>query len=80
MDKRRVSVLAFVNNNCSSIPQKLPVAEGTFVQYGIGYEEFESGVIQFSTAIVEMDNGEVRNVPCEDIVFLNPEGAKNGKK
>lgn len=79
MDKRRVSILAFVRGNGMSLT-KVPIAEGTFVQYGTNYEEFDSGVIQFTSAIVEMDDGTVRNVPCEDIVFLNPEGAKNGKK
>lgn len=36
---------------------------GTFVQYGTDMLEFESGGCTFSTAIIEMPDGEVRNVP-----------------
>lgn len=40
------------------------VLEGTgiFVQYGTDMLEFESGGCSFSTAIIEMPDGEVRNV------------------
>lgn len=44
---------------------------GTFHQFGYDYEEFETGPGNFSTAIVEMEDGTVRNVPVEMIKFVD---------
>ena len=46
--------------------------EGTFHQWGCDFEEFETNAANFSTAIVELDNGTVRNVPAELIDFVTP--------
>jgi hypothetical protein len=52
--------------------QKEIVAEGIFRQYGVDAEESETGFGNYSTAIVEKDNGEVENVPVDLIQFINP--------
>lgn len=44
---------------------------GIFHQFGVGCEEYDNGAGNFSTAIVEIENGEVRNVPVELIKFLD---------
>ena len=43
--------------------------KGKFHGFGIDYEEFESGPGNFSTAIVELEDGEVINIPVELIRF-----------
>lgn len=43
---------------------------GTFHQFGINYEEFDDGPGNFTTAIVEMPDGTVKNIPVENIKFL----------
>ena len=48
---------------------KVAVGSGLFHQFGCDYEEFETGPGNFSTAIVEMPDGSVKNVPVELIVF-----------
>ncbi len=43
--------------------------EGVFHQWGMDYEEFESGPGNFSTAIVELPDGTVENVPAGNVQF-----------
>jgi len=43
---------------------------GTFIQYGCNYEEFESGPGNYTTAIIELDDGTVLNHPIEYIQFI----------
>jgi len=45
--------------------------EGNFHQFGTNYEEFETGVGNYSSAIVERDDGTVINIPAENIQFLD---------
>ena len=42
-----------------------------FHQFGMDYEEFETGPGNFSTAIVECDDGTVKNVPADLIKFVD---------
>lgn len=44
---------------------------GLFHQFGINYEELESGSGNYTTAIVEMSDGTVKNIPVENIKFLD---------
>ena len=46
------------------------VGEATFHQFGVNYEEFDSGAGNFSTAIIELDDGTIENVPVETIKFI----------
>ena len=45
------------------------LTEGLFHEFGLNYTEFESGPGNFSTAIVELEDGKIINVPVETIVF-----------
>jgi hypothetical protein len=44
--------------------------EATFHTFGVEYEEFETGPGNYSTAIIEKDDGTVKNVPVEMITFI----------
>ena len=43
--------------------------EGIFIQYGCDCSESESGYGNYSTGIVELPDGSVRNVPVELLKF-----------
>jgi hypothetical protein len=43
---------------------------GVFHQFGIDYEEFESGAGNFSTALIEKSDGTVENVYVQNIKFI----------
>jgi hypothetical protein len=43
-----------------------------FLGFGIEYEELDNTVGQYSTAIIELQDGTVKNVPVEHIRFLEP--------
>lgn len=45
-------------------------SEAIFHQFGVGYEEFESGLGNYSTAIVEYHDGTVDNIPVNHIRFI----------
>jgi hypothetical protein len=47
--------------------------EGTFVQYGVDFAETRDGTSQYTSAIVEMPDGRVRNYPLHMIRFLKEE-------
>ena len=51
------------------------VMKGTaiFHQFGVDYFEFESGPGNFSTAIIELPDGTVKNVPVRNIIFIDEE-------
>lgn len=44
--------------------------EAVFHQFGCNYEEFEGGVGNYTTAIIEWLDGTVGNVPVEHVRFL----------
>ena len=43
-----------------------------FHQFGVGYEEFEHGPGNFTTAIVEWPDGQIESVPAQYVKFLQP--------
>ncbi len=49
------------------------VEDGTaqFHQWGLNYEEFENGAGNYSSAIIERDDGTIENVPAEMIQFIH---------
>ncbi len=51
--------------------QRVFDGHGLFHQFGVEYEECETGVGNYSTAIIEMPDGKVRTVPVEMIEFNN---------
>lgn len=48
-----------------------PKGSAVFHQFGCNYDEFENGVGNFSTAIIEIEGGVVKNIPVENIVFID---------
>lgn len=44
---------------------------GVFGGYGVDYEEFDNGVGNYSTAIVEMEDGTVKNIPVGQVKFID---------
>ena len=57
----------------ASVGTKTKAGIGNFHQFGVDYEEFDSGPGNYTTAIVEMPDGTVKNVPVENIKFLDKE-------
>ena len=53
--------------------------EGTFHEFGVCYEEFETGAGNFSIAIVELPNGEIINPPVELIRFDEAPGESDDR-
>lgn len=47
--------------------------EALFHQWGMNYEEFEQGAGNFSTAIIELEDGTVKNIPAEHVRFISGE-------
>lgn len=43
--------------------------EVKFLGFGVGYEEFEVGAGNFSTAIIMLDDGTINSVPVDDVRF-----------
>lgn len=51
--------------------EKVEKGTATFHQWGMDYNEFETGPGSFSTAIIELGDGTVKNVDCEMIRFVD---------
>ena len=71
MEKRKVEVYQYVKVPNESKLDRVYKCMATFHQFGVDYKEFETGPGNYSTAIVEYENGEVKNVPVELIKFIN---------
>ena len=59
---------------CKAISYKDGKAEdvfGYFHQWGVNYEEFETGPGNFTTAIIETFGGAVVSCPAETVEFLD---------
>ncbi len=66
---KRVKVIIYEKTKDGQF--KLKEYQGYFREFGVGYEELESGVGNYSTAIIEKDDGFLVNVPVENVQFLN---------
>jgi len=51
--------------------EKVEAGKAVFHQFGVGYEEFENGPGNFSTAIIEKEDGSIENVYVEMIKFIS---------
>ena len=71
MENRKVVVYGYQRKSGSGYiePSKIEIGKGALLAFGVNYEELTYGVRSFSTAIVEMDDGSVKNVPVETIKF-----------
>ncbi len=45
--------------------------EAEFLQFGLDFDHFDNGVGNYSTAILKLDNGTVKNIPVENIRFID---------
>lgn len=67
---RKVIVFKWVRNPALVGLEKEVVGEAVFHEWGCDFEEFESGVVNFSTAIVEFPDGTVKNVSVNLVKFV----------
>ena len=80
MTKRRV--MTFKEKLVGHEYVQVEAGEGTFVQFGIGLEETRDGsiwLVSVTSAIVEMPDGRVRNMPLRLIRFLEEEEEEKEK-
>ena len=71
MTKRRVMTYGRKWDWDKYVP--VEAGEGTFVQFGTDFAETRDGTSQYTSAIVEMPDGRVRNMPLHMIRFLDVE-------
>ena len=76
MTKRRVMTytwekVGFVTDRDEYV--QVEDGEGIFAQYGTDFEEHSGDLCSVSSAIVEMPDGRVRNMPLHMIRFLDVE-------
>ena len=70
MANRKITVYKWERKEGKSHVERVFVSNGIFHQWGCDYDEFESGPGNYSTAIVEMPDGKVKNVRVELIEFV----------
>lgn len=47
------------------------MGEAVFHQFGIDYQEFESGGAPYTTAIIELPDGSMKNIAVENVRFID---------
>jgi hypothetical protein len=67
---RKVKTFKYERLEGNTFFSKVEDGEGLFIQYGIDYEQCEYGTGNFSTAIVEMPDGAVKNISVDLIQFI----------
>jgi hypothetical protein len=70
-EKRKVVVYEHQKVKGQNHLDKIAIGQGIFHEFGVDYEEFETGPGNYSTAIIEMSDGSIKNVPVDMIVFNN---------
>jgi len=71
MGQRKVVIYKWQRVKGQPYCEKICVGHGIFHQFGVDYEDSETGPGNYSTAIVEMPDGSVKNVHVELITFSN---------
>lgn len=66
----RVRVYKYVQVPGESHYARTYQKDATFHEWGCEYEEFESGAGNYSTAIVQYDDGTIGNIRVEQIEFI----------
>ncbi len=51
--------------------EKVDAGPGKFHAWGVDYEQMDYGVGTYSTAIIELPNGEIQNCPADLIRFTD---------
>ena len=73
--KRKVSVSVWEKESDALQYKMVDKGVGLFHQWGVDYEEFESGAGNFTVAIVEMPDGSILKPMPEHIKFLDAPNA-----
>lgn len=70
MLSRKVKVYEWKPKGTPPVNMRVKTSVGLFHKWGCDYEEFETGPGNYSTAIVEMEDGTIQNVRCDMIQFI----------
>ena len=68
---RRVKVFKWDRLDGETVYSKFENGEAKFHRWGTNYEEFDNGAGNFSTAIIERDDGTVENIEVQLIAFID---------
>lgn len=69
---RKVAVTKRILNEETRKWESKEIGIAIFHSFGVNHEEYENGAGNFSTAIIEWQNGVVENIPVENIKFVEP--------
>ena len=69
---RRVKWGMYERNPETKKYELVPKGEASFLQFGVDYEELDGGPGMYTTAVIELDNGEVKSCPVQNIKFITP--------
>lgn len=69
MNKRNVYFYKYEKAEGETHHKKVLGGVGLFHEFGCDYEEFDSGAGNYSTAIIELEDGAIKNIPVELVVF-----------
>ena len=67
---RMVKVNKYEKKPGDKFMTKVSDGEAKFHQFGMDYEEFDTGAGNFSTAIIEREDGKVENISVDMIEFI----------
>lgn len=68
---RNVVIYAYERKQGDKCYSKVENGTGKFHAWGVNYEEFETGAGNYSTAIVERNDGTVENIQADLIRFMD---------
>ena len=71
VEMRRCVFKDFTKNNTTRRFDE-STCDGNFIQYGVDYEEFESGPANYTCLVIETDDGEVKLVHPSSVIYLTP--------
>lgn len=71
-DVRKVEVYDWEPVEGAGHSERILIGVGFFHQFGTSFMEFDEGPGNYSTAIVEMPDGTIKNPAIEDIKFIEP--------
>lgn len=66
---RKVTIFKWEKAKNQLFSEKVSLGAGVFHGWGSDYEEFETGAGNYSTAIIEMEDGTIQNPHVEMIKF-----------
>ncbi len=69
---RKVQVFKRFWDRHTNTTKKIGDGTALFHKFGVNFEEFESGPAQYSTAIIERQDGTIESIPVDLIQFLTP--------